>query len=213
MKKLTFYEQVGIVIPGAMLLFGLLFYFPALKDLLAKDGVTVGELGIFVLLSYASGHAVAAVGNLVENVLWRPLGGMPSYWITRARPTFISPAQIAQVEARLKSRLGLDVTIRGLDRRTGQTISAQIYADVMTHGKSERVDTFNGNYGLSRGLCASALVLAVIAAVQRDWCATVGLIALAGIYLYRAHRFGVHYARELYLQFLLLDNPVTASDK
>ena len=56
MKKPTFYEQVGIIIPGAVFLFGLLFYFPSLRDLLAKDGITVGQLGIYVLLSYAAGN-------------------------------------------------------------------------------------------------------------------------------------------------------------
>jgi hypothetical protein len=35
---MTFYEQVGIVIPGSVLLFGLLLYFPALQAVLAKDG-------------------------------------------------------------------------------------------------------------------------------------------------------------------------------
>ena len=33
---------------------GLLFYFPALNALMAKDGVTLGQFGIFLLLSYAS---------------------------------------------------------------------------------------------------------------------------------------------------------------
>jgi hypothetical protein len=68
MKKLTFYEQVGIIIPGSVLLFGLLFFFPSLKELLAKDGVSVGQLGIFVLLSYAAGHLIAAVGNFGESL-------------------------------------------------------------------------------------------------------------------------------------------------
>jgi len=43
MSKLTFYEQVGIVIPGSVLLVGLLFYFPGLSALMAKDGVTLGQ--------------------------------------------------------------------------------------------------------------------------------------------------------------------------
>jgi hypothetical protein len=47
MSKLTFYEQVGIVIPGSALLFGLLFYFPALKDMIAKDGISLGDFGVF----------------------------------------------------------------------------------------------------------------------------------------------------------------------
>jgi hypothetical protein len=61
MNKLSFYEQVGIVIPGSVFLFGLVFYVPALRDVLAKDGISIGGLGIFVIISYAVGHLVAAV--------------------------------------------------------------------------------------------------------------------------------------------------------
>jgi hypothetical protein len=49
---MTFYEQVGIVIPGSVFLVGLLFYFPALNALMVKDGVTLGQFGIFLLLSF-----------------------------------------------------------------------------------------------------------------------------------------------------------------
>jgi hypothetical protein len=52
MNKLTFYEQVGIVIPGSVLVFGLVFFFPALQTVLTREGVSLGDLGIFVLLSY-----------------------------------------------------------------------------------------------------------------------------------------------------------------
>jgi hypothetical protein len=81
---MSFYEQVGLVIPGSVLLFGLLLYFPALNAFLGKDGVSVGQFGIFVLLAYAAGHLIAAGGNLLEMILWRPFGGMPTNWITKA---------------------------------------------------------------------------------------------------------------------------------
>ena len=66
MNKLTFYEQVGIVIPGSVLVFGLLLFFPALQTVLTKDGVSLGDFGIFVLLSYAAGHLIAALGNVAR---------------------------------------------------------------------------------------------------------------------------------------------------
>ncbi len=214
MKKLTFYEQVGIVIPGAVLLFGLLFYYPTLKDLLTRDGISIGGLGIFVLLSYAAGHAVAALGNIIEKAAWWSFGGFPSEWVTRPKSAILSPNQIPELEARLKSRFGATMTVRGLDRGTWQPISRQIYADVAKCGNTARIDTFNGNYGLSRGLCASTLILAAVAATHGDKVVTLALCGLAIIYLYRAYRFGVHFGRELYLQFLLLEdtraNPVAS---
>lgn len=205
MKKLTFYEQVGIVIPGAVFLFGLLFYFPALKQLLAKDGVSVGQLGIFLLLAYAAGHLIAALGNVGENILWRLSGGMPSDWVIKEETTLLSPQQRDLLTKKIFTRLGIVVeTIRGLDRKVWWPISRQLYADISKNGKRERIDTFNGNYGLNRGLAAACVLLACIALSQADWAAAVLLFALGGVYAYRAYRFGVHYARELYIQFLTI---------
>jgi hypothetical protein len=204
-KKPTFYEQVGIVIPGAVFLFGLLFYFPSLRDLLAKDGITVGQLGIYVLLSYAAGNLVAALGNVGESLLWRLAGGMPTDWVTKPATKLISPQQRELVEKKIKSRLGINLpSINGLDRKVWWPISRQLYSDVARHGMTERIETFNGNYGLNRGLASACFILACIAATQRSWWPCALLIALSVVYGYRAYRFGVHYGRELYMQFLTL---------
>jgi hypothetical protein len=216
-NKMTFYEQVGIVIPGSMLLFGLLLYFPALQAVLAKDGVTVGQLGIFVLLSYAAGHLIAAVGNAGESLLWRIAGGMPSDWVTRTQPTLLSAPQIDLLERKVKGRLGVTIDrVRGLDPKVWWPLSRQVYADIAKNGKPDRIDTFNGNYGLNRGLAAASFALACIAVFLAHWSVAFGLFVLAAVYSYRAYRFGVHYARELYLQFLVLDdgqNKIASSDK
>ena len=217
MNKLTFYEQVGIVIPGSVFLFGLLLFFPVLQTVLPKDGVSVGELGIFVLLSYAAGHLIAAIGNAAESFLWGLVGGMPSDWVTRTQTSLLSGPQIDLLEKKVRTRLGITVAkIRGLDPKIWWPISRQIYADVAKNGKTERIDTFNGNYGLTRGLAAASFALACIAASQMKWSIALGLLVLTAVYDYRAYRFGVHYARELYLQFLVLndmDSKNESSDK
>lgn len=204
MNKLTFYEQVGIVIPGSVLMVGLLFYFPALNALVAKDGVTLGQFGIFLLLSYAAGHFIAALGNLLESVLWWLFGGMPSDWVTKQQSSLLSTQQIAALETKVASRFGVNVTLPGLGRKVWWPISRQVYADVGKNGKVERIDTFNGDYGLNRGLSAACVALAVVAATQTQWHVVIGFFILAVVFAYRAYRFGVHYARELYLQFLVL---------
>jgi hypothetical protein len=205
-NKPTFYEQVGIVIPGAVFLVGVLFYFPALNTLLAKDGVTLGQFGIFLLLSYAAGHLIAAVGNLLENVLWQPFGGMPTDWVTQTGDiSLLSSQQRDAVEAKVRTRFGIAVDkLRGIERKAWFPISRQIYADVNKNGKPDRIDTFNGNYGLNRGLSAACITLACVAATRSDWSVALGLVVLAVIFAYRAYRFGVHYGREMYLQFLVL---------
>lgn len=203
MKKLTFYEQVGIVIPGSVLLFGLLFFVPSLKDVLAKDGVSVGQLGIFVLLSYAAGHLIAALGNVGEGLLWKLAGGMPSNWIVQQKTSLLSDQQRARLPEKIKARLGLEVpTIVGMDRKNWFPLSRQIYSDVERNGKRDRIEAFNGNYGLNRGLAAGCLALGCVAFVFGNWQVGIGLLVFCAVYVYRAYRFGVHYGRELYVQFL-----------
>src|SRR5262245_47925268 len=116
-NKMTFYEQVGIVIPGSVFVVGLLFYFPALNALMAKDGVTLGQFGIFLLLSYASGHLLAAVGNALEAAFWKIAGGMPTDWVTKANGTsLLSSSQIDALEAKVESRFGSKIgNIPGMD--------------------------------------------------------------------------------------------------
>jgi hypothetical protein len=202
MKKLTFYEQVGIVIPGAVVLFGLLFFVPLLKELLAKDGVSVGQLGIFVLLSYAAGHLIAGLGNIGEGVLWRLVGGMPSDWVVQEKTTLLSDEQRARLPEKISARLGLSVSpVVGMDRKRWFPISRQIYSDVERNGKRDRIEAFNGNYGLNRGLASGCFALACVAFVVGNWPVGLGSLVFCAMYMYRAFRFGVHYGRELYVQF------------
>jgi hypothetical protein len=81
---MTFYEQVGIVIPGSVLVVGLLFYFPELNTLVAKDGVTLGRFGIFLLLSYAAGHLAWPAPSKLSRGLWAAF--VPACTASLARP-------------------------------------------------------------------------------------------------------------------------------
>jgi hypothetical protein len=205
MQKPTFYEQVGIIIPGSLLMFGLVLYYPELKILTTNDAFSVGELGLFVLISYAAGHFVAAIANALENLFWGALGGMPSDWVTHDPPGLLSTEQIENLRTKVETRLNITIAkMAGFDPKKWWPISRQIYADVGKNGKPDRIDTFNGVYGLNRGLASSCLVLVVVALARSDLLIAAGLFVAAVIYCFRAYRFGVHYARELYLQFLIL---------
>jgi hypothetical protein len=184
-----------------------MFYVPALREVLAKDGITIGSLGIFVIISYAIGHLLAALGNGIENLYWRWKGGMPSNWIVGPSPRLLSSSQIGKIQALTASRLGLSVPpFTELSESAWFPIFRQIYSDVEQHGKPGRGDTFNGIYGLNRGLSAAtfALGVAVLFLAPAQWLVSIGLLVVSAVCLYRMHRFGVHYAREIYNQFLLL---------
>lgn len=211
MKKLSFYEQVGIVIPGAVFLFGLMFYIDELKEILAKNGMSVGGLGVFVLISYAAGHILAAIGNVIETSYWRLWGGMPSDWIVgktnSGKHRLLSDHQIERVQTIAVARFEIQLpSMAETSPKEWFPVFRQIYSDVALHGKVTRADAFNGNYGLNRGLGSAAFALVITALVNKpsDWVVWGGFLVAAIAYLYRAHRFGVHYARETYTQFLLL---------
>ena len=205
-KNFSFYEQTGILIPGATLVFGLVFFFPEFRMLFFSDGVSIGGLGLFLLISYAAGHLAAALGNIMEVAVWARRG-RPSNWVVRDKNRLLSSEQMDSLEQLIKQRLRLDIaSVRGMNPKQWFPISRQIYADVMSHGKPARIDSFHGNYTLNRGLAAAllGLVLISLAFSEADWRVTVGLLPIAMIYTYRMYRFGVSYASELYAQFLLL---------
>lgn len=216
MKNLSFYEQAGIVVPGSVFLFGLFVIQPDLHDILAKDGITVGGLGVFVLLAYATGHLMAAIGNLLEKVLWWPFGGMPSNWVVNSKQSFLTEEQTALLESRLRTRLALgEIKVQGMAREKWNKTFQQLYRDVLANNAG-RSETFNGNYGLNRGLAASTLALAVaLPLFVANACLPVAaLLCVCLVYLYRAYRFGIHFAREIVTRFLLLPaEPSAASGK
>jgi len=216
MRNFSIYEQLGIVIPGAAFLFGILFYAPELRDVLGKDGINIGGLGLFLLVAFSAGHLLAALGNLIESLYWRARGGMPTNWIIGPTPRLLSRPQVLNIETKVNKRLGLSVpALSACDAAMWFSISRQIYTDVERHGRTARVKAFNGNYGLNRGLCAAMLALAIVSVVidRQRWFIGLGLLILSAIYLYRMQRFGVHYARELYNQFLSLPDNITAPKK
>jgi hypothetical protein len=212
MSKLSFYEQAGIVIPGAILVFGLVFLTPELKDFLAKDGITVGGLGVYLIVSYAAGHLIAAVGNVVEWLAWLVSGGRPSTWLTKEKPKIISAAQVQQLSANVTARLGLpDPKLPGLSKGEWEPIWWQLYTDVLNCSPG-RVEIHNGNYGLNRGLAAAFALLGLLLTIDGKLCPRgIALFVVALVFLLRMRRFGIHFVREICNQFMLL--PPTPGEK
>ena len=156
MKNFSVYEQAAIVVPGAVFLFVAMLYVPELRDVLGKNGIDLGGLGVFLLVAFATGHLLAAFGNLIVEIpYWRIWGGIPTNWIVGGNTRLLSPEQIARVKVAVSRRLGHAIKpLRDLSGRTWFPISRQIYSDVERHGRVTRVNIFNGIYGLNR---ASAL--------------------------------------------------------
>ncbi len=207
MKKFDFYEFAGVLCPGAVVVFGLAKIYPTLAPLISKqEGASLGDLGFFVILSYVAGHLVQAFGNIIEKLWWLCWGGLPSNWLRSKRERLLTDDQKAHLKVKFEKLSGTHIKpIGDLTRRAWFNITRQMYAIVSHAGRAVRIDIFNGNYGMFRGIAAAMVVLIVASTVETGWhhpqrYAFLGSALLLA--LLRMHRFGVHYARELFVQFL-----------
>ncbi|HXE29660.1 MAG TPA: hypothetical protein VN656_14165 [Stellaceae bacterium] len=191
--------------PGSILLFGTLFYFSELRQLMGSEGVSVGGLGIFLIVAYALGHALAGAGNLLEVPYWRLFGGLPSLWVFKENQSIVPSWQYEKIRSKLATCLGFEAHQESSTRENSRMLVREIYSYVEKFGEHERIDIFNGNYGLSRGLSVAFLALAVLSICVGacPLAMPVALLAVSILFWYRMHRFGVRYAQELFVQFLL----------
>lgn len=206
MKTLTLYEQMGILIPGAVLLIGIVAIVPAAIPILAASGQSVGGLGLFLIAAYALGHAVAALGNLTEEIYWKILGGMPSVWVVRQPPKLLSDSQVTKLQSLIAERFGIDKpAVGGMQVARWKRLFGQVYSFALTTNP-ERILVFNVTYGLCRGLAAASIAVSALALWKIEgktaFAVAIGGGVAAAIYLYRMHRFGVHFAREVFNVFL-----------
>ncbi len=211
-KEFSFYEFTGTVIPGATLILGLAFAHHPLRDFLVSDKFGASHLGLFLVVSYIAGQLVQGIGNLLEKLLWA-FRGMPSTWIRRAKPPYLSDAQIRRLREVLTTLLGHEIgPLQNLDKRSCRGITGQLYAKLEKEGRTQRIDIFNGNYGLFRGIASALLVVVAVMAIKHGFW-TQSTAIMAGVFvlaLMRMHRFGVYYASEMYRQALnLAEQPQT----
>jgi hypothetical protein len=209
-KNFDFYEFAGIVMPGAILIFGLAQAETLIAQTVPLKDMSLGSLGVFLILSYAAGHLMQTLGGFLETAWWYWYG-MPSDWIRSNKLKIIHDSQREAIICQLPTKLGLSVPadLSVMSRREWYGITRQIYAAVSAQNRGSRVDIFNGNYGLSRGLCVSLVFVAIVALfkVPTNWSA-IGLLGFGAVLAaLRMHRFGKHYARELLVQFLQLPMP------
>jgi hypothetical protein len=209
MRNFDFYEFAALLAPGAVALVVLGATVPATRSLIFN--LQIGDFGLFVLLAYVCGHLAQAVGGFLESAWWKARGGIPTDW-PRRDSRLLSSSQRLRLIAGLRKRGLIDERseLHEITEADWYAITRQVYAVVQKADRSTRVDIFNGNYGLSRGLAAAFLVLAAFLTVRvvfdGDYPQALLLVcACLLLFLYRMDRFGQHYARELYIQFIETD--------
>jgi hypothetical protein len=148
-RTFDFYEYAGIIIPGAVVVMALVWVFPESRAFFSKEGVTFGEFGLFIVIAYAAGQLVQAVGNYLEWVWWKCWGGWPSARVLCGK--YLSTDQHRRLRDALRPIVG-DADPCKLPEPERLAIVREVYSEIAGAGKASRVDTFNGNYGLMRGL-------------------------------------------------------------
>jgi len=199
-RNFDFYEYAGFIVPGAVIIVATIWLFPESRALLSKEGVTLGEFGLFVIIAYAAGQLVQAVGNGLEWIWWKPQGGMPSIRVLCGK--YLSTEQHKRLLEALGPRLG-DADPCKLLQSERIAIVREVYAEVAGAGKASRVDAFTGSYGLVRGLAAAFVVTFALAIVASKGITVLGVLGMLFLLaISRMHRYGRHYATELFAQFL-----------
>ena len=209
MRSFDFYEFNAVLTPGVIVLYATAQLFPATAPFITAKDFTVGDLGLFVVLAFVAGHLMQALGYALERLFWKCFDGMPSDWLVAEKQTLLAPAQFEQLPARLTEilRLKLEGSLTKLTAPQWRPITRQVYAAVQAAGRSQRADIFNANYGLFRGIAAAFIAVTIAHLSERgwhEWGCEVGLLVGAALAFARMHRFGVHYASELFVQFLQL---------
>lgn len=206
MRQFDFYEFTGVIAPGTVILLAAGLIWPDHLDGLYK--ISVGGFGFALLLAYVAGHLLQAIGNLLEFLWWKINGGWPSDWPRTGKHNLLSEPQMKQLMERVRVDLGLaNVNLDSISAESWQHVFRQIYAMIHAAGRDDRALTFNGNYGMFRGIASATIVsaIAVFAVKGFDaWPLAVGFLIATGLATYRMHRFAKHYARETYVQFLAL---------
>ena len=199
-RTFDFYEYAGFIIPGAVIIVAAVWLFPESRAFFSKEGITLGEFSLFVIIAYAAGQLVQAIGNGLERIWWKARGGMPSVRILCGE--YLSTEQHKRLLEALRPRLG-DADPSKLPQSERLAIVREVYAEVAGAGKASRVNTFNGSYGLMRGLAAAFVVTFALAIVASKGITVLGVLGMLFLLaISRMHRYGRHYATELFAQFL-----------
>lgn len=192
--KFNFYEFVGILIPGVLLFVGIGFFLPdntALQPLLLPDNL--GSATVHLMLAYAAGHLVQGLGNAFESGYWKLWKGVPTDWPFR-RP---SP----QFPARNKELIQKASKLEATTIDEWHQAAARARTLITAKGLTSRLDVFNGNYGMFRGVVVVGLIFlgTTWALADEHLAMTYVVITVAtGLAVFRMHRFAVHYGLEFF---------------
>jgi hypothetical protein len=200
------FEYLAYIIPGTILLYGILWLSPDLKAPLVDEKIDLGSFGIFVILAFVAGLLVHAIAHYVpEQWVLRPLG-----LVHRTDALICSDAELRGIAIKKaisdKLHEDMETICKNNDARSKQRVLRQIFAGEQKGGTHhDRVELFEGRYYLLLDLSAVFIILIPVSIILRPawWRASVPLLLIATLLsLERTSYFDRIYASELIQSFL-----------
>jgi hypothetical protein len=196
-KEFSFYEFVGIFVPAVILLYCGQLIYEHIHQKQIVDFSKIGETVIFAVVCYGIGHIIQALGNIFESFLWFIYGGKPTKWLSnknRFGNFLFDDVQNQKIFDKVKQKYGDGIKDYG----------RLVYNFNFQKEKTARIDIFNGNYSLFRGLTISFLILSIICGYYFDWEMTLVSTVPFVLSLMRMIRFAKYYATETFRTFFNL---------
>ncbi|WP_421795381.1 hypothetical protein [Haliscomenobacter sp.] len=199
-RSFSFYEFAGIIAPSVIFLFFLNLVIDKAKDFSLFDFSKIGESVIFIVIAYGVGHIIQSFGNYAEKPVWWLLNGMPTEWITK------QPRLWQNLFKDKEKQLILEKLQKDFGDSNALDYGRLAFTKVHVEGKTDRIETFNGNYSLFRGLliCFLFLMIITIYLGYYDWFWLLLLLVIMSTL--RMIHFGKCYAREVYRTYFFLKN-------
>ena len=204
LEKLSYYDVVGIVVPGTLLVGWIPICFPMIPSL--SEVITFPEaFAVVVLLALVLfvGHLVQALSSFTEKLLYVTWGGRPSDTALEKGLHNYFPKDSA-------------LRIRGLleDKIADEASAHSLFLYALQHANSaerSRVSTFNGLYAYHRVLLTLIILALLLFLVSRFWGAVatwttvefvvslVLMVLLLFLMWYRAKQRAFYFVREVLL--------------
>ncbi len=193
-KEFSFYEFVGILVPSVIFLFATNLIISNVYQKQVFDFSKIGESFVFIIIAYGFGHLLQALGNFFESLFWGVFKGMPTKWLTNKNlfgKNLFDSTLNSKIEAKVKLKFGEGIEDYG---RITNNILIQ-------KNLNARIEIFNGNYSLFRGLAVSFLLISIMCSIYFDYTIVSPFIIFFLLAVWRMHRFALYYAKEVFMTF------------
>jgi len=215
MRQFSLYDIVGVLAPGTIVVVGLAVLYPSIGGVLVHSHLSGGELGLVVLLSYVVGNIVAGLSSLLERPYWALRGGIHTVRAQENNGKILSVEEFECLQTKLRTARILNgaETIGDIEADRWWGITRQVHAFLEGRKLTDRVQLFNAQFGMNRGIAMALLIILTMTIARfgiQPWKAELLLAGCSAVSIYRMHTFSLHYAQTLFRTFLTAPEKTTS---